>query len=93
MIIPRKYDYIKHKEFRDVACMVHSFKQYSSDYYTVKIQWVNQGFTHTWTITSKETLKIPVGNLKDWVFCPGGYDKANTYDFCLRYEKWLPIIK
>lgn len=77
--------YIKHKNFMDLAIYIDRSVIVSGPYYIIRGSWINQGFVDTYTIGSKANIKILRSKINEWLICEDKYAK------CIRYAKWNRI--
>lgn len=78
-------DYIKHKNFMDVAIRVRTIIELP-DSIRVNGIWMNQGFVDSYSISYMErSIEIKLSELYAWRVC------KNQNPKCLRYETWIPI--
>jgi hypothetical protein len=81
----QKGDYIKHKNFMDVAIRVSSVIVLP-DRVHVKGYWFNQGFEKSWPIRETgDCIEIMKRGLCAWRVC------KNHQAICLRHETWETV--
>ena len=86
MIVPRRFDIIKHERFSDVAVLIEKICKLDHKW-KVKGTWINQGFVNTWSLGIKAKFDIPKEKIAEWLLC------QNPNAQCVRNEKWLSLSK
>lgn len=77
---------IKHDRMMDVCAEVLSHFE-GSDYYKLKIRWVNMGYLQSYYIFSKtDYIKIMKKDLTNWEWC-----RILPEDICYRNSPWKQI--
>lgn len=85
-----KSQIIKHDRALDTCLEVLAI-YYGSDYYKLKVRWINLGFNKSYYIFNRhDNIKIKKTDIPNWSFL---LDKD---DDCYRYSRWKqikPIVK
>ncbi len=68
---------IKHRSFKDVACVVRGW-----DGDQLCVEWINQGFVKSWSLGKYSTITF---NESEWLVCITPSPK------CYRYAVWRSI--